>query len=570
MSALGAALNSERLCIHLTTGSQLHCAASIGLPEPLAARWSALPIGAGGGPAGLAAAAARPVIAADAQADWAPFTGLASAVGVASSWSVPVLAREGLTGVITVFRDAPGQPKRDQLELVTVYAGYAASAIERDRLLDEVTERNRVLETIREVLETLAGPIPVSEGLGLALQALCRGLKADEVTLLTSADDGPLQWRGSATAVAGRSAAGRAAAAEPPATHEADAERILAALDPALLADQAHWGRAYRLPVADGLWRLVVSFAGPNGPSLLSRRLADRAAGIGGHRPGRGRGSLAAARARTGESRASLARGHGAAPVAGAAARLPVQAQSRAADPLTAIRGYATSLLQPDVTWDAESQHRFLTSIAAESARLGRLVDDLLDFSAIELGILRLQPDWCDLALVLEAAAACLPPDSTGMIEISCAAELPVVWADHDRLEQVFVNLLANAVGHNPAGTPVTVRAEPADHESVAVTVSDFGVGLPPEVAAAPFESSRRGRRTRTSGAGLGLSIARGIVIAHGGQMEVQPSADGASFRVLLPVEQGSWSAEEDRVSVPRLPADGKPAQRIRRGGGRP
>ena len=68
--------------------------------------------------------------------------------------------------------------------------------------------------------------------------------------------------------------------------------------------------------------------------------------------------------------------------------------------PLTAIRGYASSLLQPDVTWDGESQQRFLARIAAESARLGRLVDDLLDFSAIEAGILRLQPDWCDIPLV--------------------------------------------------------------------------------------------------------------------------------------------------------------------------
>lgn len=571
LSALGAALGSERLCIHLATGSQLQCAASIGLPEPLASKWSALPIGSGGGPAGLAAATARPVIVADAQAGWAPFTGLAAAVGVASSWSVPVLAREGLTGVITVLRDSPGQPERDQLELVTVYAGYAASAIERDRLLDEVTERNRVLETIREVLETLAGPIPVSEGLGLALQSLCRGLKADEVTLLTSADDGALQWRGSATATAGRSAAGSAASAGPvgsAAGHEAEAERIVATLDPAVLGDQANWGQARLLPAADGQWRLVVSFAGPSGPSLLVAHwrtgppaseatvLVEDAAHSLRLALEREQAGLALQEATALRRSQELQRDF--------LSRLSHELRT----PLTAIRGYATSLLQPDVTWDAESQHRFLTRIAAESARVGRLVDDLLDFSAIELGILRLQPDWCDLALVLEAAAACLLPDSTKMVEISCAAALPVVWADHDRLEQVFVNLLANAVGHNPAGTAVTVRAELAGQESVAVTVSDLGVGLPPEVAAAPFESRRRGRRARTSGAGLGLSIARGIVVAHGGQLDLQPSADGTSFRVLLPVEQGIASHEEDRISVQRVPAGGRPRQRLRKGGG--
>src|SRR5215468_4113677 len=200
LSALGAALGSDRLCIHLASGPELEAAASLGLPDELITQWAALPVGPDGGPAGQSAATGRAVIVPDAQAGWAPFTGLAAATGVASSWSVPVLARDGLTGVITVFRDTPGEPERDQLELVTVYAGYAASAIERDKLLDEVTERNRVLETIREVLETLAGPIPVDAGLGPALESLCRGLQADEVALLTSGGDTAPQLRGRASA----------------------------------------------------------------------------------------------------------------------------------------------------------------------------------------------------------------------------------------------------------------------------------------------------------------------------------------------------------------------------------
>ena len=125
--------------------------------------------------------------------------------------------------------------------------------------------------------------------------------------------------------------------------------------------------------------------------------------------------------------------------------------------PLTAIRGYASSLMQPDVTWDGDSQQRFLDRIAAESARLGRLVDDLLDFSAIESGTMRLQRDWCDIRLVVEAAIACLPPGNVPAVSLTCHRDLPVVWADHDRMEQVFVNLLNNAVGHNPPGTRVRV-----------------------------------------------------------------------------------------------------------------
>ena len=95
----------------------------------------------------------------------------------------------------------------------------------------------------------------------------------------------------------------------------------------------------------------------------------------------------------------------------------------------------------------------------AESSRLGRLVNDLLDFSAIESGIFRLQCDWCDLSLVIDAAVALLPPRGAPFVEVKTAPGLPQVWADHDRLEQVFVNLLGNALGHNPPGTRVTVTA---------------------------------------------------------------------------------------------------------------
>ena len=250
---------------------------------------------------------------------------------------------------------------------------------------------------------------------------------------------------------------------------------------------------------------------------------------------------------------------------------------------MTAIRGYASSLMQPDVTWDRESQQRFLDRIAAESARLGRLVDDLLDFSAIESGTMRLQWDWCDIRLVLEAAIGCLPPASAASVSLTCDPSLPVVWADHDRLEQVFVNLLNNAFGHNPPGTQVRVTAESVtagrlatEHAAseVVISVLDDGRGMPPELMTAPFEAARRPRPASASSggladasangshngsrngpagygpagrsangsrksvdAGLGLSIARGIVQAHGGRIELVPLPKGTCFRVHLPVE---------------------------------
>ena len=177
---------------------------------------------------------------------------------------------------------------------------------------------------------------------------------------------------------------------------------------------------------------------------------------------------------------------------------------------------------------------------------------------------------------MIEAAIACLPPADTESVSLTYDADLPVVWADHDRMEQVFVNLLNNAVGHNPPGTSVRVTAtmagepqkpeEPEPTEQavpqVVISVLDDGLGMPPELVAAPFEPARRpsprngagspdanhgaghaanGRSSRKSaGAGLGLSIARGIVQAHGGRIELTGLRKGTCFSVYLPVEAGN------------------------------
>jgi signal transduction histidine kinase/ABC-type multidrug transport system ATPase subunit len=535
LSALGAALGSERLSIHLLApDSSLVCAASLGLAPPLLAAWARLPRGPAGGPVGLAAAAECPVIEDNVQAGtaWAPFADLARSAKVASSWSVPVLGPGGLLGVITVFRATAGKPRRDDLDLATLYAGYAASAVERDRLLDEVTSRNRVLETIREMLQTLAGPLQVADGLPTALHALRRGLEAEEVVLAVGERGGPPECRAAAShhgQAAGTAAALRAA------------EAVLGAAQDGVPVPGTDAGGEHLLSVAfsapGGRTALVARWHAALPPPDSAALLADAAHSL---RLALEREAAWFAIQETTALRRSgeLQRGF--------LSRLSHELRT----PLTAIKGYASSLLQPDVTWDAASQHRFLATIAAESSRLSRLVDDLLRFSAIESGIMQLQPDWCDIPLVLDAALACLPPASALRVEVRCTAGLPPVWADHDRLEQVFVNLLANATGHNPASTLVTVSAERDSADTVLLTVADDGVGMPPDVAATPFEPMRR-RRSPSSGSGLGLSIARGIITAHGGQIELDRPPRGTRFRIRLPVENTALSA----ASTPALEA---------------
>jgi signal transduction histidine kinase/ABC-type multidrug transport system ATPase subunit len=538
LSALGAALRANRLCIHLVAGQALLCAASLGFAPGELSEWSRLPFGSEGGPVGLAATAEQTVVEANvaAGAAWAAFGALARDWGVGSSWSVPVMGPGGLRGIITVFRAETGIPLQDELDLVTLYAGYAASAIERDRLLDQVTSRNRVLETIREMLETLAGPIPVAQALVVAVGSLRRGLQADEVALLTRPDGEEPRWR----AFAGRMG-----------TDPARASPLLRGLAEKALAGAHGDGVARRLS-SHGRRVLEVVFRAPGGLTVLlaswrqiqataeeTALMEDAAHSL----------RLALEREEAGlahQETAALRRSR----------ELQRDFLSRLSHelrtPLTAIRGYASSLMQPDVTWDGESEQRFLGRISAESARLGRLVEDLLDFSAIESGIMRLQRDWCEIPLVLDAAIACLPPGSAAAVSVACEPGLPVVWADHDRLEQVFVNLLANAIRHNPSGTHVRVTAAPSGgtgtgraaadasaHASgdVEIGVTDDGVGMPAELAAAPFDPARRRRAGGAAAAGLGLSIAKGIVEAHGGSIELQRLQPGTRFRIRLPIE---------------------------------
>jgi signal transduction histidine kinase len=174
---------------------------------------------------------------------------------------------------------------------------------------------------------------------------------------------------------------------------------------------------------------------------------------------------------------------------------------------------------------------------------------------------MRLQRDWCDIPLVLEAAIACLPPADAAAVTMDSQPGLPAVWGDHDRMEQVFVNLLSNAVRHNPPGTKVRVTAVAKTAASLAparpppgcpppggapagdvppaevvISVIDDGTGMPGELAAATFHIAPQ-RRAPSAGAGLGLSIAKAIVEAHGGSIELRRLDRGTCFRICLPVE---------------------------------
>ena len=526
VSAMAGALEVDMLCVHLleTTGEQpvLRRLAATGLPAGLLELNAALPVGPEGGPAGLAAAGSAVVVVDDLQirATWPAGTAAAAASGVRSAWAAPIVGSDGVLGTVSGYAASPGNPAPERLELATIYLRYAASAIERERLLTEVSRRNRVLESLRGLLESLAGPERLQGGLEISLLALLDGLGADTAAVM--ADDGEIPGC--------RCIAGEDGPLVLPGLRTA-ASAVLSGGDgvPARLVASGLAAGPLRLPGQRGA--LVARWNPGQTVTEDALELLDDASR-----------SLALAMER--ESLETARREAAALRRSQTIQRDMLSSLSHELrTPLTAIHGYASTLCQPDLTWDPEATRRFLGSIAAESARMERLVGDLLDSTAIESGVLRLQRDWCDLALVVSAAANCLSRGPA--VRVRVTEGLEPVWADHDRLEQVFVNLLENAASHgaSPRGTDVTVRAGgPPGWAEVEIT--DYGAGIPAGLAGKIFEPRVRGT-TEVAGTGLGLPIARGIVEAHGGTLVVAPADPGASFVVALPADPPPGSTGE-------------------------
>jgi two-component system phosphate regulon sensor histidine kinase PhoR len=225
--------------------------------------------------------------------------------------------------------------------------------------------------------------------------------------------------------------------------------------------------------------------------------------------------------------------------------------------PLTAIRGYAETL-QAGAIDDPELARKFVGVIERHSERLSRLTDDLLTLSDLELGRMALQRVPVNLAGPIDAAVELVREKAgQGQIEIvrEIPAGLPSLWVDRDRLEQVLVNLIDNAVKYTPAGGRVTLSAgvverpeseastqpgrEPGQGPWVEIRISDTGIGIPSQDLPRLTERFYRVDKARSrelGGTGLGLAIVKHIVQAHGGVLRIESEVGkGTTVRVILP-----------------------------------
>ena len=512
-SAMSTAFGQQQLCVHLGSGAperELMLGASVGMSAPALRHLARVPIGPGGGTIGEAAETGLPVVAEDLRVARLP------AGWAMSMWSVPIQGSGGLYGVLSGLADVPGRPQDDQLRLASVYASLAATAIERERLLHDFTRRNRVLESLRGVLYALAGPEQLSASLETALKALARGLGADAASLVEVGPAGGEPARGAGQVLAAMTVGGGPPAAD-----------LVGALV-AACADRSwrHGARtvaprisAVPFEVADRRFLAGARWADASSMTVDCSELLESAARSLRLAVERDTAQLAQAEAdalrRIGDLQRDFIH------------RLSHELRT----PLTAIMGYASTLCATDVEWDQASQRRFLDAIAAQAARMGRLVGDLLDSSAISAGVMTMHPDWCDLATVLAAAAGAVPDGSRDVrIEIG---SVPPVWADHDRLEQVLVNLLVNALRYG--GRSAVLRAY-VDNGFVVIDVIDDGPGIPAPLRLSVLQPYVRGD-TSVPGAGLGLAICKGIVDAHQGRLEIVGGAPGTIVRVALPLD---------------------------------
>ena len=201
--------------------------------------------------------------------------------------------------------------------------------------------------------------------------------------------------------------------------------------------------------------------------------------------------------------------------------------------PLAAILGVLTTLKDHGAVLEDRVRVDLIDGAEAQAERLTRLVEDLLTVSRIQDGVLRLSMEHVDLRELITDAGR-----GSGAAErLRLEPDAPAwVVCDADAIVRVLTNLFDNARKYSPAGTPIEVRVA-GDDRRVRVDVGNAGSGIAPEDREAIFERFRRADGSGAPGAGLGLYISRGLVRAHGGELEVGDVPEGgAAFTFWLPV----------------------------------
>jgi two-component system sensor histidine kinase KdpD len=217
--------------------------------------------------------------------------------------------------------------------------------------------------------------------------------------------------------------------------------------------------------------------------------------------------------------------------------------------PLSAITGAASTLLEHGDALDPAARRELAETIAEETAHMSRLVANLLEMTKLQSGAAKVRKELCPVEDVVGSALVYLDKQlARHRVTARLPADLPAVPLDSLLMEQVFVNLLENAAKYAPPGSEIEVSAASDDRE-VTVEVADRGPGITPGDEHRIFDKFYRGTQAgSTAGVGLGLTICRAVIEAHGGRIWVQNrDGGGAAFRFTLPLN----GTHADTAAVP-------------------
>ncbi len=206
--------------------------------------------------------------------------------------------------------------------------------------------------------------------------------------------------------------------------------------------------------------------------------------------------------------------------------------------PLTAIMGASSALQDPEIVSNVDARNELARELIDSSERLNQVIENLLDTSRLNSGMIKLKLEWCDpkdlISITLERLDKIL---ETYKVDFDVPEKLPLIYIDFHLMEQVLSNLVRNAANATPIGMEIKIEVKPKT-ETLEIVVSDSGPGIPEYAIQNIFNRFYRVTGTPAGGIGLGLWLAKNIVELHGGKISVhnRPGA-GAIFVISLPLK---------------------------------
>ncbi|MCL4543593.1 MAG: GAF domain-containing protein [Chloroflexi bacterium] len=464
----------------------------------------------------------------------------------ASEMAVPIRYADEIIGVLDVQSSTRNAFDSRDIEMLHTLADQVAIAIKNARLFEDLYRRTEQIAGLHEAGQAIASSLNLDHILRSLLFEVRKRLGFDRAALALVDRDHALVRGSLATDTQGAiSSWGQWQQAAPSDPGELVAQAIEGWLNSPFLADVRQREHIHNLVAGEVLRVGDQVFGALIVDTLVTRRkITDESRGV----------------LQTFASQASIALDHARlyTELAQRAQRLAEANQQLAQldqmkshflsmvshelrTPLGLIKGYVSTLREMDATLDAATRQEFLTIIDEETDNLSELVGNLLDTSRLEAGTLALEKHPLKLLLLVRKAVGDAQQRApTYRFALNLPQEVPLISADSRRLEQVFRNLLDNAVKYSAPGSLVTVSVVVREGE-VEIKVTDEGRGIASEYQARVFERFFRVDQSDSrfgGGSGLGLSIAKGIVEGHGGRIVVESAlGEGSTFTVVLPLQ---------------------------------